>query len=442
MKNSTNSKFKTGMYLLETLTAGMYNEPLAIYREYIQNAVDSIDMIQKGKQKCRVDIQLDPFEQRITISDNGYGIPSEHAEEILNTLGGSQKINSDFRGFRGIGRLGGIAYSDKATFRTKSDGEAVESVQEWDCIKLRQILNAPKNSKMSLAQLIDGVSTFHTQKVEKKRGSYFTVALDGVSSFRNQIFDVQKVYQYLSEIAPVDFDPNEFSFGLQIDDWLTESVTTYGTYDIFLNDRQIFKPYKDELRTTNKGTDSIQGIEKITIEMDDQPIAQGWYGIRRNLLGAIAKGEFCSGIRVRSGNILIGDSHLLDGCFRENRFNSYVVGEIHVCTPDLIPNSRRDDFVDNRLKTQLFNQVDKEIGLPLSKEIRKASRVKSKKKSKTEITQVNSNHGEIQKRMLSHPNVNDIIADIFSKFISNKDFKQIIDKYDLAQTDSVTTKAN
>ena len=39
--------FKAGMYLLETLTSGMYNEPLTIYREYIQNAVDSIDISTK-----------------------------------------------------------------------------------------------------------------------------------------------------------------------------------------------------------------------------------------------------------------------------------------------------------------------------------------------------------------------------------------------------------
>lgn len=42
------SSFKAGMYLLETLTAGMYNEPLSIYREYIQNAVDSIDLLSPG----------------------------------------------------------------------------------------------------------------------------------------------------------------------------------------------------------------------------------------------------------------------------------------------------------------------------------------------------------------------------------------------------------
>ena len=32
-----------GKYTLESLTNGMYASPLDLYREYIQNAVDSID---------------------------------------------------------------------------------------------------------------------------------------------------------------------------------------------------------------------------------------------------------------------------------------------------------------------------------------------------------------------------------------------------------------
>lgn len=33
-----------GKFTLESLTTGMYNEPESCFREYIQNAVDSIDM--------------------------------------------------------------------------------------------------------------------------------------------------------------------------------------------------------------------------------------------------------------------------------------------------------------------------------------------------------------------------------------------------------------
>ena len=35
--------FTVGKYTLESLTNGMYSSPMDLYREYIQNAVDSFD---------------------------------------------------------------------------------------------------------------------------------------------------------------------------------------------------------------------------------------------------------------------------------------------------------------------------------------------------------------------------------------------------------------
>ena len=34
-----------GKFTLESLTTGMYSEPESCFREYIQNAVDSIDIV-------------------------------------------------------------------------------------------------------------------------------------------------------------------------------------------------------------------------------------------------------------------------------------------------------------------------------------------------------------------------------------------------------------
>jgi hypothetical protein len=48
----------------------------------------------------------------------------------------------------------------------------------------------------------------------------------------------------------------------------------------------------------------------------------------------------------------------------------------------LMPNSRRDDFVDNKDKGFFYNAVERKIGLPISKEIRLRSRQKSEAKLK------------------------------------------------------------
>ena len=428
------------MYLLETLTAGMYNEPLSIYREYIQNAVDSFDMVKQarrpGPQTIKID--LDPSERYISIRDNAFGIPSGNAEKTLSRIGGSEKRKEKFRGFRGIGRLGGLAFCDKATFKTKAAGENVESVQEWDCKKLRNLLADTEQQEMSLRELFDETTVFYQSNSKKKTGSYFKVKLMDVSSFRNHILDIRQIEKYLHSVAPLPFDQEEFEHANDIKDYLSKKIPNYVEMKIKLNGKQIFKPYKNRIKSTNKRVDSIKGVKFFDINTSEEMIASGWYGNRRDLIGAINRGEGISGIRVRDGNIMIGDEHILDGCFREARFNSYVLGEIHINSSKLIPNSRRDDFIDNQTKTEFYNMIDRDIGLPISKEIRRRSRLRSQKqplqKKQPENAQI-SKHENVPEKILSgkngskkenvvRPSAEAVLFEIFEKC---SDYKEIID---------------
>lgn len=422
-KTGRKTYFKAGMYLLETLTTGMYNEPLSIYREYIQNAVDSIDLLNRKNKwrKMKVNIDLNPFERSITISDNGAGILARNAEQILGSIGISDKTDNGLRGFRGIGRLGGIAFSDKATYRTKAEGEKTESIQEWDCRKLREILSDSKKSAMSLEKVFKQSTTFSQGNSRRSTGSYFEVVLEGVSSFRNHIMDIERVINYLGEAAPVPFNPDEFSYGRKIDRYLSSKLSHYGTYEIMVNGDPVYKPYRDNVKITKKGFDYIEDINLIEIKIRGGAVAFGWYGQRRDLLGAIAKGQKISGISVRLGNLLIGDQHLLDDCFREPRFNSYMIGEIHVDCPDLLPNSRRDDFVDNEMKTLFYNAVEQDIGLPISKDIRLRSRLaselsqgssKNKKQSIPEAVQASKVLNEVIKSCEGCPKLSELLSRI------------------------------
>ena len=384
-KAAKKSAIKAGMYLLETLTAGMYNDPLAIYREYIQNSADSIDVALKVNPMIskKINVDLNPIEKSITIFDRGTGISAELAAGILSSVGLSSKKNLNLRGFRGIGRLGGLAFCDQATFRTKAKDEEIESVQEWDCNKLRQLMSDTGKTTYSLKQLFDQSTTFYQKNGKKKAGSYFKVKLSGVQSFRNHVMDIKKVHDFLSVMAPVPFQADEMSFAKEINKYLSTNIENYSAYEIILNGEPVYKPYCDMVKLTSKGYDIIEGIEPFEIKVNESAVAYGWYGKRKDLLGAITKGQMSSGIRVRVGNIQIGDNHMLDGCFRESRFNSYMVGEIHVDSADLIPNSRRDDFVDNESKGLFYNQIERELGLPISKQIRLNSRLKSKKEAPT-----------------------------------------------------------
>ena len=443
--NESESRFKAGMYLLETLTAGMYNEPLSIYREYVQNAVDSFDLVRQARRRGPqfITIDLDPFERYISIRDNAFGIPSGTAEATLSRIGGSEKRKEKFRGFRGIGRLGGLAFCDKAIFTTKAAGESIESVQEWDCKKLRSFLVDKDQQELSLNELFDETTVFYQTNSKKKAGSYFKVNLFDVSSFRNHILDIRQIEKYLQSVAPLPFNPEEFKYADDIKDYLSEKIQNYIETKIKLNGKQIFKPYKNSINTTTKKPDSITEIIFFDIDSNDGIIASGWYGKRKNLIGAINRGQRVSGIRVRDGNIMIGDEHILDGCFREARFNSYLLGEIHVSSPKLIPNSRRDDFVDNQTKVEFYNMIDRNIGLPLSKEIRLRSRLKSqtrplqKKLIKNDRTirheslnvQCLGDKKSSKNANLDRPPAEMILDEIFRKCGNYKEIRKIMDKY-------------
>ena len=112
------AEIEIGKFTLESLTTGMYNDPEIVYREYIQNAVDSFDNAVEQKimspDDCRIEIIVDADRQEISIKDNGTGISKEKAVKTLLDIGNSSKTHTSNRGFRGIGRLGGLSYCKKS----------------------------------------------------------------------------------------------------------------------------------------------------------------------------------------------------------------------------------------------------------------------------------------------------------------------------------------
>lgn len=118
---------EVGKFTLESLTTGMYEQPLIVYREYLQNAADSLEEALRAhvitERDMRVTISIDSGERVIEVFDNGIGIKSELAGAILLSIGSSRKTHTVSRGFRGIGRLGGISYCDRLEFETTAFDE-------------------------------------------------------------------------------------------------------------------------------------------------------------------------------------------------------------------------------------------------------------------------------------------------------------------------------
>lgn len=374
-----NKDIKVGKYILESLTTGMYNTPHIIYREYIQNAVDSLEnaMAEKiiNKEEARIEILVDESTDYIKISDNGLGINTSKAFEILTNIGNSTKRYSMNRGFRGIGRLGGLSYCDTLRFTTSSKGETVKSIIEFNCKKLKQLLIPDVYEEYDLSQVMN-VVTEYSQEEESKEDHYFIVELLGVASY-SELLDMDEIESYIRQTAPITYQ-KKFIWKSKIYEMFQENHLELSEFPIYLgtdeeNLKQIFKPNTDKFIADKKKKmhDALKGIREFYIKDKNEILAIGWFGISE-LYGQIVDEEV-KGLRLRKGNILIGDKELLTRIFNDDRFNGYIQGEVFVLSNRLIPNARRDDFEHNEAYENFIYELTQEIGIPLSKTVRESS---------------------------------------------------------------------
>ena len=368
-----------GKHTLESLTSGMYSDPYVVYREYIQNATDSIDdavrqgLLRSGEDSINIDIN--PSERRISIIDNGCGVPSSLAEKTLISIGNSRKDSSNSRGFRGIGRLSALSYCSKLTFETSSFSEKLGTQIVIDSKQLSELLGQSSDEDVSVLDVLQQVYTCSTYP-EKENQHYFRVILDGVDT-ASELTNIEEVVSYISQNAPVPYDRTVFPWGYEITQRIRKEGITIRSYNISVCcgtlHQQVFKPYKSEF-LSDKGKqiyDKIHDIEIVKFLTSEGAIAAiGWVA-KTSFLGSIYD-KSIKGLRIRKGNILIGDGQTLNILFKDPRFNGWSIGEIFAIDPYLIPNARRDNFEKNAAYFSLIEQMIP-IAAKIAKEIRSAS---------------------------------------------------------------------
>ena len=409
--------FVVGKYTLESLTNGMYSSPLDLYREYIQNAVDSIDdAVRSGivdKKNSRIDISVNTETASISIKDNGCGIGKENAERLLVDIAYSKKSRSLSRGFRGIGRLAGLGYCDSLSFITTAQGEAEKTIITFDAKQLKKLLIPGTNDDDSIYDVINAVVSKKTLP-EKANSHYFEVELKGVSH-QNALTDYETLKSYLTQNTPLPFHP-DFQWGKTVISKVELSGYQIPEYNVYLSyngkTEQVYKPYRDTVVSdrVKKLSDNIRDIQIRVLGDKDQPLAIMWYA-STNFYGTIIDNT-TKGIRIRQGNILIGDNTTCSQFFKEERFNGWVIGEVYVINDNLIANSRRDNFEQNDIYFQLADEI-KECATQITKELRKLSYDRSLSNEKKVIAQAET------------------IDDVNALCVEDMDFTCEVDEYTL-----------
>ena len=342
-----NDKTIIGKDVIESLTTSMYDDPRFVYREYIQNSADAID---KARQVGLVEegniyITIDFEKRRIEIEDDAIGIEQNKVVQILKNIAQSTKQKGVDKGFRGIGRLGGLGYCDKLIFETSSQDETVKSIMTWDAKKLKNII-ADRSQKEEASAVIDNVTSLKQEKEDSDK-HYFKVILEGVTN--NILLDVKDVRQYLSMVAPVPFKTATLT--PRIYENINNENILIDEYKIFVNTEQIFKGYKwyvyegDE--NSPKKVDEVIDISFFgENDKNGNPLYWGWYGITTKIQ-SLQKINFARGFRLRKANIQIGSDDTLLKLHKDRRFQFYFFGEVYALHSDLHPNARRDYFSEN-----------------------------------------------------------------------------------------------
>ena len=362
-----------GVNILGLVTSGMYNDPLAVYREYVQNSVDAIQDAGFGNDDGLVEISIFAHDRRVVIRDNGPGLSFAEAERALVPIAKSEKQGRGLRGFRGVGRLAGLTFSETVTFLTRAGiGTPVVRVV-WN----GNTLNAGVKNGSRLDDVLNSAVSVDTVSGEGYPSRFFEVRLDGVARHAaGSIMNRDAVRRYVSEVCPVpfaqDFPPTErilASFGV-VNRPFTVCVRLDG------EDAEIKRPHGGIVKISEQESEEIVEIEEIEITGvgGRECAAIGWIA-HTPYRGAIAKICGVRGIRARVGNMQIGGENIFEHLFSEDRFNRWCIAEVHVLDPAIVPNARRDYFEPGVHLRNLENQLGA-VCRRLEKRCRAASKMR------------------------------------------------------------------
>ncbi|HEV3038906.1 MAG TPA: ATP-binding protein [Candidatus Angelobacter sp.] len=370
-----------GKDVLELLSSSMYVNALSVYREYVQNSADAIEeaaalgLLGAG-EKGRIDITVDVPGRSVRIRDNGTGLSKTVFTKTLIALGASKKRGTKARGFRGVGRLAGLGYCKELVFRSRVDGESEVTELRWDCVRLKSSLR-DASFRGDLEELIRDVVRVGRSPGAGFPARFFEVEMSEIIRHGNDsLINSDHIHNYLSQVAPVPFAPN-FRFTKRITDKLRSKISL-GDVLIYLNGNKgpIYRPHRNEFEVRKGVVDQFKDVKFFELKTaDDRMAAIGWI-LDHEYQGAIDRSVFIKGLRLRMGNMQVGESNLLDDLFPEPRFNSWVVGEIHVIDERILPNGRRDHFEQN----VPFNDLRNQLG-PTAKQLSRSCRVSSQRRN-------------------------------------------------------------
>jgi len=363
------------------LSHDLYPRKLEVVREYIQNASDAIDAF-----SAIADLIGDSSESVIKISiqgrsllifDNGIGMDAEDVSK-LRRIAYSEKKAGEEAGYKGIGRLAGIAVADKLKISSTSYGDSQLHHFEFRASEMREDVSQKKRQSIQepATVVINRHTSLWSTPIDTK-DHYTIVEIRGISEKWSELLDAGVLKEYIGDIAPVDFSP-EFSWGQDISQKLLQSVPDYSPKKIYLampnGERvRIFKPYVNSMSIAKPDYETIRDPAN-----PNKLIAICWYAPKgEQILGRVRPvGKIFSvdgsdeqqkkrfaGMVYKLFGFSIGDRNLPLQTLWGKSFPRalWFTGEIHIVDKEVLPTTDRSNFIENDARNDLYKAAAERI---------------------------------------------------------------------------------
>jgi molecular chaperone HtpG len=324
-----------GPHLLESITKGLYVDPLHTIREYVQNEIEAIPPATK--------IKILLGDNEISISGNGGGMNKQDIIENALKIGFSLKDPSANYGFRGIGLWSGIAVCDTIWITTKKIDHDKKYTVRINAAGIRKEIFMKKNKLTKV--LSDNVELDELYSPVGPCGTLVRLA-SILEESKKYLLNKQDVKDYLSLVLPIKFDPN-FKYKEEIEEKLVKNVSNYRTVNLYLGEEQIYRsPFYNELERP----------EFEAIRFNSKNLAYAWYCL--NTYNKIIPEKNSRSFLYKKFGFSVGNREIyLDWWKKSRHLVDWCVGEIHVIDTNILPNSERTNFENSIEKDRLLEQL-------------------------------------------------------------------------------------
>lgn len=309
-------KGMVGASIVSIITESLYDKPIVIFREYIQNAVDAMAKASQGSQFLAAHFWLE--DSNLYFLDNGTGITADAFETTMTSIARSDKIKKENIGYKGIGRLSGLPYCNSLTFVNIVDySNGVYQEYHIDSRKYKAACLRDNFNQMSFYELMNEIGEFleasdfsrikeiigERSNLFDKRNTGFLVILENISSVLQATIEEPDFTQSLNWLLPVPFD-DEISREEPFSSLGTETAFDEDfsipakSYTIYFDNQQLKRPLKKNMLRAYLCKSNFAKYAVCVHSFSNKKIA-------------MEKGNPFSGIRIYIDNMLLCDENEL-----------------------------------------------------------------------------------------------------------------------------------